>query len=985
MDDFLKRVQAAALPGLWSLGVRLARAGSARLDQKDETEAVYRVKAAGRAIAPSAVLYLAEGEWSCDCGSDSDPCEHVVAAAISHKEAALTQTTATSAPVGTSPWLGYRLSRTTGPSLIIERAFVHADGTERPLQGSLATLVAARRCPVDPTHEDLAIDPILARATAFSADRSRSQGLAPEAALRLLRVLAGSRDVKLDGAPITVDPRPLLPTAVIQDSAGGLELRVEAPPDVGEILDRGVALAAGQIRPIGAFALTGARLEKLPLVRTVGPKEIATLVAEVLPEIERHVAVEVRSTRLPARTKDVEPRIHFQLPEHGHTLSILPTLVYGDPPAIRIDGDEMVHLSGAVPRRNPTREREVLGALRDELSLVPGRLVHFDGQEAARFVERLQTFQKRRSAHLPERSLGGTPLLPHVSFAGERFEIEFSTEPADAGGERRSADPGQVLRAFHDGLSVVPLEGGGWAPLPADFLTRFGHILSDLLAARRPDGTLPIFAAPRLGSLLEALGEPPPPSLARLEPLIAGFSGLPRAALPEGLKADLRGYQEEGVDFLCFLRDAELGAVLADDMGLGKTLQTLCALRGKTLVVCPRSLLFNWAAEAARFRPDLRVRIHHGPKRVLDDADLTITTYAVLRMDQELLAAHGFDTVVLDEAQNIKSADSQAARAAFALSDALPPGAFRVALSGTPVENRLEELWSILRFTHPGLLGGKGDFQDRYVAPIARGDDGAAQRLRQLIKPFLLRRLKREVAADLPPRQDSVLYVELSETERALYDAIHAAKHQEVMDALRGGGSVMAALEALLRLRQAACHPALVPGQSAPSSSKLEALLEAVEKATLDTHKCIVFSQWTSLLDLVEPMLGELGVPWLRLDGTTRDRAGIVTSFQDPLGPPILLSSLKAGGTGLNLTAADHVFLLDPWWNPAAEDQAADRAHRIGQTRPVNVVRLVAKDTIEEGILTLQARKKRIADLALGEGGAAAGLTKDDLLQLLGA
>jgi SNF2 family DNA or RNA helicase len=531
----------------------------------------------------------------------------------------------------------------------------------------------------------------------------------------------------------------------------------------------------------------------------------------------------------------------------------------------------------------------------------------------------------------------------------------------------------------------VPLEGGGWAPLPADFLTRFGHILSDLLAARRPDGTLPVFAAPRLGSLLEALGEPPPPSLARLEPLIAGFSGLPRAPLPEGLQAELRSYQEEGVDFLSFLRDAELGAVLADDMGLGKTLQTLCALRGKTLVVCPRSLLFNWAAEAARFRPNLRVKIHHGPKRLLDDADLTITTYAVLRMDQELLAAHGFDTVVLDEAQNIKSADSQAARAAFALSDALPSGAFRVALSGTPVENRLEELWSILRFTHPGLLGSKGDFQDRYVAPIARGDDGAAQRLRQLIKPFLLRRLKREVAADLPPRQDSVLYVELSESERALYDAIHAAKHQEVMDALRGGGSVMAALEALLRLRQAACHPALVPGQSAPSSSKLEALLEAVEKATLDTHKCIVFSQWTSLLDLVEPMLGELGIPWLRLDGTTRDRAGIVTSFQDPLGPPLLLSSLKAGGTGLNLTAADHVFLLDPWWNPAAEDQAADRAHRIGQTRTVNVVRLVAKDTIEEGILTLQARKKRIADLALGEGGAAAGLTKDDLLQLLGA
>jgi len=983
VDDFLRRVQAAALPGIWSMGVRLARAGAIRLEQQDEAEAVYRVKSPGRAIAPSAVLYVAEGEWSCDCGSDNDPCEHVIAAAIWQKEAG---SSAAAAPVDQSPpWLGYRLRRQTGPSLVIERAFVRADGTEQAVQGSLATLVAQRRCPVDPTHEDLAIDPILARATAFSADRSRSQGLAPEAALRLLRVLAGARDVKLDGKPVSIDPRPLLPTAIIVDTAVGVELRVEAPPGLDAILDRGVALAGEQIRPLGALALAGPRFEKLPLVRAVGPKEVATLVGEVLPEIERHLTVDVRSTRLPGRTKDAVPRVHFQLPEHGHTLSILPTLVYGDPPSIRIDGDEMVHLAGAVPRRNLALEREVLSALREELSLVPGRLIHFDGQEAARFVARLQAFEKRHASHLPERALGGEPLLPRVFYDGSRFELEFTTDSPGADGTPRRADPGQVLRAFHDGLSVVPLETGGWAPLPADFLARFGHILADLLAARRPDGTLPVFAAPRLGTLLEELGQPPPPSLTRLEPLLADFTGLPSAPLPSGLSAELRGYQKAGVDFLCFLRDAELGAVLADDMGLGKTLQTLCAVRGKTLVVCPRTLLFNWAAEAARFRPDLTVRIHHGPKRTLGDADITITTYAILRMDQEQLAAHGWDTLVLDEAQTIKSSDSQVARAAFALSDALPGGAFRLALSGTPVENRLEELWSILRFTHPGLLGAKADFQERYVAPIDRGDDGAAERLRQLVKPFLLRRLKRDVAADLPPRQDAVLYVELSDDERTLYDAIRASKQQEVMDALKDGGSVMAALEALLRLRQAACHPSLVPGQSAPSSSKLEALLEAVEKATLDAHKCIVFSQWTSLLDLVEPLLAELGISWVRLDGTTRDRAGVVTRFQDPLGPPVLLSSLKAGGTGVNLTAADHVFLLDPWWNPAAEDQAADRAHRIGQTRPVNVYRLVAKDTIEEGILALQAKKKQIAEIALGEGGAAAGLTRDDLLQLLGS
>ena len=982
--EFIKRVQAAALSGVWSLGVRLARGGAVRLEQAEVAEAVFRVKTPGKPIAPSAVLYLEEGEWSCDCGSGNDPCEHVVAAAIWHSTAAPADPTAPQAASESAPWLAYRLRRQTGPSLVVERVFAHAGGREDPVQNSLVSLVAQRRCPVEPSHDDLAIDPILMRATAFSSDRTRSQGLAPEAAVRLIRVLAGSRDVKLDGQPISADPRPLLPSAVVEDKGDGLELRVEAPAELEEILDRGVALVAGKLRPLGALPIAGARLEKLPLVRTVAKKEVATLVSEVLPEIERHLTVEVRSTRLPGRIRDVPPRIHFQMPQQGHTLSILPTLVYGDPPAIRIDGDEMVHLSGAVPRRSLPLEREMLAALKNELSLVPGRLVHFDGQEAARFAARLQAFERQFSAQLPRGVLDADRLEPRVSFDGQRFELSFETKLEDESGVLRRADPAQVLRAYQDGLPVVPLEGGGWAPLPEDFLSRYGHLLADLLAARRPDGTLPPFSAPRLGKLLEELGEPPPPSWAKLRPLLDDFTGLPAAKLPEGLTADLRSYQRAGVDFLSFLRDAELGAVLADDMGLGKTVQTLCVVRGKTLVVCPRSLLFNWVSEAARFRPDLKVVVHHGPKRELGPADITVTTYALLRLDQEDLIAHGFDTVILDEAQAIKSSDSQAARAAFALSDALPSGAFRLALSGTPVENRLEELWSILRFTHPGLLGTRGDFQDRYVEPIDRGEDGAAERLRQLIRPFLLRRLKKDVLADLPPRQDAVLYVELSEDERGLYDAIRAAKQKEVLDSLQGGGSVMAALEALLRLRQAACHPALVPGQTAASSSKVEALLEAVENATLDGHKCIVFSQWTSLLDLVEPELQARGIAWVRLDGTTRDRGAVVTTFQDAAGPPLLLSSLKAGGTGLNLTAADHVFLLDPWWNPAAEDQAADRAHRIGQTRPVTVYRLVAKDTIEEGILALQAKKKQIAELALGEGGAAAGLTRSDLMQLLG-
>ncbi|HKQ61880.1 MAG TPA: DEAD/DEAH box helicase, partial [Candidatus Polarisedimenticolaceae bacterium] len=493
-------------------------------------------------------------------------------------------------------------------------------------------------------------------------------------------------------------------------------------------------------------------------------------------------------------------------------------------------------------------------------------------------------------------------------------------------------------------------------------------------------GTLPRAALVDLAQLCAELDQPVPPAFAALRRLIEGFAELPEATLPADLRAELRGYQRRGVSWLVFLRDAGLGGLLADDMGLGKTLQALCALRGRTLVVSPTSVLHNWADEVRRFRPALRCALYHGPRRELDpDADVTLTTYAILRLDAELLAAQAWDTVILDEAQTIKNPESQVAAAAFRLQ-----AGYRLTLTGTPVENRLDELWSQLHFANPGMLGGRRDFEQRYAAPIAAGVPGAAERLRQRIRPFVLRRLKQDVAPELPPRTDVVLRCELSPEERAVYDAVRAATLSEVVAKLGEGGGVLAALEALLRLRQAACHPALVPGQHTVSASaKLALLLETLEEVIAEEHKALVFSQWTSLLDRVEPGLTAAGIGYTRLDGSTRDRAAVVRAFQDPAGPPVMLVSLKAGGTGLNLTAADHVFLLDPWWNPAVEDQAADRAHRIGQERPVLVYRLVAAETVEERILALQERKRELADAALGEAERAASLTRDDLLELL--
>ncbi len=982
MESLFDAVKEAALPGVWSKGVGMARAGAVSLQEASPSEHVYRVKSPGRPVAPSVVLYPQDLEWACDCGSSNDPCDHVVAAVIAAKQAGGAGVQVPKSEE-VSAHLGYRLVRRPGPSLAITRAVVRPDGGESPLPAALTTLVAQRKCPFEPTHDDLTADRILsvAQRSDASGKRGPAQGLTAEMMEKLLFALSGAKDVSLDGKPVQSSREPVRPRGRVYDQGSDVVLVVERDPSISEVLDRGVVLVGNTLHPLSSVELSGDRLERLPLRRAVNERHVGELVGKVLPELEKEIDITVDSGRLPKRGGIEKPRISFDLTPQGHSLSVLPTLVYGDPPRARIDADRLVHLSGDVPRRDVSAERALAQRLREELNLVPGRLVHFDGHEAARFAAKLRTFQEGARTRLDRELVTRKPLDVDLQLDAERFDVRFVAPPAKEGGEARTASAEAVYRAWRDGLDLVPLQDGGWAPLPLDWLRRYGERVADLLAARRPNGGLPAYALGRLAPLCEELGEPPPPAFETLRPLFEGFERVSRSPLPADLNAELRPYQQHGVDWLSFLRGAGLGAVLADDMGLGKTLQTLCALQGPALVVCPRSVVFNWAREIEKFRPGLSINVYHGPSRKLTSADVTITTYAVLRLDIEELTSRKWTTVVLDEAQAIKNPDSQVARAAFRLADA--ESGFRVGLSGTPVENRLDELWSLFRFTHPGLLGTRGDFDERYARPISDGSNAAVERLRALTKPFLLRRLKRDVARDLPPRSDVVLTVELEESERDLYSSIHAAKSQEVIETLEGGGSVMAALEALLRLRQAACHPALVPGQSAATSSKIEALLDALDDAAADGHKAIVFSQWTSLLDLIEAQLGAHQIAFERLDGSTRDRGAVVERFQAEGGPPVLLSSLKAGGTGLNLTAADHVFLMDPWWNPAAEDQAADRAHRIGQERPVTVYRLIAKDTIEEGMLKLQARKRALQDAALSEGGAAAGLTREDLLELL--
>ncbi|MCK6505596.1 DEAD/DEAH box helicase [Myxococcota bacterium] len=476
----------------------------------------------------------------------------------------------------------------------------------------------------------------------------------------------------------------------------------------------------------------------------------------------------------------------------------------------------------------------------------------------------------------------------------------------------------------------------------------------------------------------------------------AGWRGLAQriraagALRPEptpGLRAELRPYQQEGLLWLRRRAAWAPGAVLADDMGLGKTVQALGLLlhrqqEGPALVVAPTSVGFNWLAEARHFAPSLQLRAYRGADRAallqdLGPGCLVVTSWDLLARDEEALSAVAWGTVILDEAQAIKNAATRRARASRQLQ-----AGFTLALSGTPLENHVGELWSLFRAVVPGLLGSQERFRTRFEAPIVRRDDPAARAaLASLLRPFLLRRTKAEVAAELPARQEICLEVELSAEERALYEA---ARRDALERFATGPGDRFHVLAALTRLRQLACHGRLVLPEAPATSAKLDALLDLLEEVREGGHKALVFSQFTRHLDLVAAALGPQGYRLRRIDGGTpaEQRQREVEAFQRGEGD-VFLISLKAGGTGLNLTAATYVVHMDPWWNPAVEDQATDRAHRIGQRQPVTVYRLVARDTVEQAIVALHERKRALADALIAGADGGAALSVDELVGLI--
>jgi superfamily II DNA or RNA helicase len=742
-------------------------------------------------------------------------------------------------------------------------------------------------------------------------------------------------------------------------------------------------------------------------LRSFGPVAIPRAQAETLVETVARSGLD--PTALPAELRyDVvegtpRPRVRVARPERQNPYALrqdLRATVQFEYDGAIVEGPAAAAAFDAANRRLVRRNRDAEQAAIDRLHELGFRYTwsHFESRQLLgispelfpRVVHTLvnEGWRVEAEGRSFRRAVG---MRLELSSGIDWFDLHGSVDFGDG----RSAPIPQLLAAVSRGEDVVVLDDGSVGLLPEEWLRRysaiagFGSTEGDAIRFERSQA-----------ALLDALLAAQPAisydeTFAQIRSELHSFSGIVAEDPPGSFQGTLRQYQREALGWFAFLRRFDFGGCLADDMGLGKTVMVLALLDARrqlkgaekkrpSIVVVPRSLVFNWRDEATRFAPRLKVVDYTGVQRdpaSIRGCDVVLTTYGTLRRDAALLHGIEFDYAILDEAQAIKNAATASAKSARLLR-----ARHRLALSGTPIENHLGELWSLFEFLNPGLLGSAKAFQ-RASTARSKGD-GDIEWLSRALRPFILRRTKEQVAPELPRRTEQTLHCELEPAQRRHYDELRAHYRQTLLARIAKDGvnrSKMQILEALLRLRQAACHSGLIdPARAHEPSAKFELLIPRLLEVIAEGHKALVFSQFTSFLALLRPRLEALGVPYEYLDGRTRDRAARVERFQTDAACPLFLISLKAGGLGLNLTAAEYVFLLDPWWNPAVEAQAIDRAHRIGQSRHVFAYRLLAQDTVEEKVAELQQSKRELADAILNaDAGLIRSLNVEDLEMLL--
>jgi non-specific serine/threonine protein kinase len=585
-----------------------------------------------------------------------------------------------------------------------------------------------------------------------------------------------------------------------------------------------------------------------------------------------------------------------------------------------------------------------------------------------------------------------TPTLRvHITSGIDWFDLKTVVEFGD-----QQISLHDLRKALKRGQRYIKLADGSIGQLPEEWLSKYKHLWE--MAEETDEGfRLNDIQLPLLDSLLEDDATiRTPPDLVQRRQRLRDFERITSQALPRGFVGELRPYQKHGFDWLHFLHEYKFGGILADDMGLGKTVQMLAYLQSQregarvrkaALLVVPKSLIANWQRESQRFTPELRFLEYMGMTRSKDTSifnvyDVVLTTYGTMLRDVEILRGYRFGHIILDESQAIKNPLSKSAKAARLLN-----GEHRLVMTGTPVENNTFELWSQFAFLNPGLLGSMEYFKREFANPIeSGGDEESAKLLRKLIHPFILRRTKEQVAPELPPRSERVVYTDMASAQKKVYIQTRDRYRAELLGLIESEGiddARFKVLEGLLRLRQIAIHPALVDRQYKGEAPKFELLLETLETLQVENHKALIFSQFVETLKLVRRELDARLIKYVYLDGQTPSRQSRVDLFQTDPSYPFFLISLKAGGVGLNLTAADYVIHLDPWWNPAVEIQASDRAHRIGQDKPVFVYKIITRDTVEEKILQLQEKKRALVKSIIAtEASFFKSLTKDDVKAL---
>jgi superfamily II DNA or RNA helicase len=902
--------------------------------------------------------------------------------------------------------LAFRLLPTFEAQPLVQKAGARGRWSSGAMTDA-ARLLHEEICPLDPLEEEILT--LLAERRGTRRDRRTR---------KLLELLARHPRVHLAEAPdqaakirecaLHLELVPRAEGFAVQAQVDGVPLdekTLESALDADDLFLRDAAAAT--IRLVAISPAIRPMLRSLAERQVVFPPGTQDALVERLQRLQGVLSVGLPDAlRGRSIAADVRPVVRLELAEGpGISLELMVRPLPGGglhPPGegasqvLGLDGVDRVFAE-----RDPAAERAAARRLLDELGVTAG----------ASLVEKIRVEDDEHAldlvARLEEQSAAGRAAVEWTS-EHDRLRIMATASSGDlrvrvakkrdwfgVDGEIEvdgvKVSLAMMLEASRRGSRFVRLDKRRFVALDAALRDRLA-LVDDALFEGKQGLEASAMGGPALARALEDIGAfSADKAFLQLRDRIAQAHAV-EPEVPADFEGTLRPYQVEGFRWLLRLAAWGAGGCLSDEMGLGKTLQALAVLvarqkLGPALVIAPTSVGPNWVAEARRFAPTLRPRLYRGPERVhlLDEVgpgDLLITSYDLAARDAEDLARVTFATLVLDEAQALKNAQTRRAQAVRGLE-----ATFRVALTGTPVENHLGELWSIFRVVAPGLLGSWEQFQTRFAGPIERSNNHRRRAaLARVIRPFLLRRTKLQVAPELPPRLELTRLVDLSPDERALYEAQRRQTLESLARLSDDPTSRFVVLAAITRLRRLACHPRLHDEESPVPSSKLAAFLELTDELLEDGHRMLVFSQFTGHLALVREALDLRGITYLYLDGSTpsEQRQRAVVAFQAGQAP-LFLISLKAGGTGLNLTAADTVVHLDPWWNPAAEDQATDRAHRIGQSRTVTVVRLIARGTIEETVLALHADKRELADSLLEGTDTAARLDTRQLSALVEA